>query len=846
MKKDIVYSGLDLNLLNEQIRLNHLELVSKQQDWHTLVAIQYAKDNNLPLNEGIYDKLKSAWQNAKYQFGKLGSIEKGGKIIGRGEATKQLTAEREAAIEKLAKSTISTAFMSKFKQTYPEFPNMKTQEEFVKATTEMAALYDSIKKAVEDKKLDASEANGLIASLRSLVKVTLDRDLSDVYKHFNESLIKEQENTDYAKESETMKGLSSNTLPKVLAALGALGVGFGWLVKQSWFLSLFRSARTASSIVRVITTGNKLGVTEHLATLMGRPGTNISGMKVSDFIANMKSHSTGLLDSAGNPTTNFINMARDAGNPNFATWWATNIAAPANATKTLGQAIPLSGAGAPGAGGDIFTSTVTRAVTPIIGGGTLSAAGASIAALSPVLTTLGIGAFTAGAAVYLIRQKGLKSSRAQLLADLMNTMQDVKGGGKSSEQQPTTQGGEAGGGDKEVVYVYRKGGPDNTSLTNILNGLDLPNWAIKDLTSRVKKELEANNFVVKEALLNEKRLTFGKNEIFDQKREVIELGKELKNGEVKRFMRQGSIYKKYGIKNFLLSKNKNGIIRAYDLQSRDEADNWAGSGTDTEQPPTDGTTTGTGGQQSEEDKSAKDSLVKVVMEFASDTTVTSKKGGKFAITKFSRSDILKDPRKFIQALSSEEKLLLVRLPDNPNLEYSKFDFFTMDTEERQDLYRKVKQGQIFLGRDEKADTGRDKEASRKGKKEKGQGREYQLQGKMAAPQAGTFKVSDLRNILRTGHTVPQQDGVDALGRPLPKRRPIPDDQIRSAQKAVTQYLKPYLDKAGVKLRESQLHNISVGFIDYANRYLIEMSKKNQLLESSQVARWKKLAGIIRD
>ena len=125
----------------------------------------------------------------------------------------------------------------------------------------------------------------------------------------------------------------------------------------------------------------------------------------------------------------------------------------------------------------------------------------------------------------------------------------------------------------------------------------------------------------------------------------------------------------------------------------------------------------------------------------------------------------------------------------------------------------------------------------KGQKEKGQGREYKLPSKEKQTTAGEFQISDLRNILRTGHTVPQEDGVDTLGRPLPKRRPIPDEKIRAAQKAITSYLSPYLKKAGVALRETQLDNIAIGFINEINNRC-----DNSLFES-KMNRWKLLANI---
>jgi hypothetical protein len=451
---------MNLQEYNQKILLEHKKKVATRTDWHSLLVMEYCKQNNIPLNEGLFDTIRkgigSAWETGKYYAGKAGSLEKGGKIFGRGKAEKELTAEYEAAAEKLANSYISKWFQE-FKGTFKEFPNMKSQEEFFKAVTSMAAAYDSIVEGVKQKKLKPEEANAIIGSLRSVVKVTLDRDLADIYKHFRESLIKE-EPVDYAKETGTMKGLNSTTLPKVLAALGALGIGFGWLVKQAWFLNLFKSTRTIRFMYRILTSGRTLGVTEHLAVLMGSPGANISGMGVSDFLVKMKAN--GLVDAAGNPTPNLLNLARDAGNNDFAKWWADNLAGPDHAGQTLAEAIPLSGAGAPMAGGQIFTSTVTTHVTPLISGGTLSTVGTAVVGLGPLLSTLGIGLVLSGAAVYALRQKGLKSSRAEQLATLLNKMQDVEGSGEETgptpqpEPQPEAQPEERTG--PEVVITFDK------------------------------------------------------------------------------------------------------------------------------------------------------------------------------------------------------------------------------------------------------------------------------------------------------------------------------------------------------------------------------------------------------
>ena len=58
----------------------------------------------------------------------------------------------------------------------------------------------------------------------------------------------------------------------------------------------------------------------------------------------------------------------------------------------------------------------------------------------------------------------------------------------------------------------------------------------------------------------------------------------------------------------------------------------------------------------------------------------------------------------------------------------------MTTDERKEMYTKVKQGLIDFGGNEEVDTGRDKDKSRKGQKEKGQGRLCDQRRRLRRPQ----------------------------------------------------------------------------------------------------------------
>ena len=509
MKKDIVFSGLDLQLINEQIRLDHLELVSKKQDWYSLVAIQYAKDNNLPLNEGILDSIKDLYNKAVRGY-KSASLEKGGKIIGRSAEAEKAKQEFANTVVKIAKNQVTKSLISQVQNIAPRFPNTdeggsntKGEQEFRNALFAIGQIYDSVVAAAEkgpkaQDGMDIASANAIIKAMRDYVKYNLDFQLGDHYKHF----LKEQEELgqgeqytgaaragksgSYSDESTAVKGLKSNKAPLILAALGGLGVGYGWLAKQSWFVDLLRDPGQIKTFITHMTSLEQKGVTEHFATLLGKPGTNISGMKLSDFISGMKTN--GLVDASGNPTANLINMAKDGGNTNFANWWATNIAG-ADPNSTLEKIIPLSGAGAPNAGGQIFTKKVVSAITKKFVSGGLSAAATTLVNMGPLASTLGISLVAAGAAVKALRMKGKVSSRAALMGLLMNQMVDLDkeevppqppiiDPPPPPEPQPPPPGPDPTPGptsDQPMFYVKKSGG-------NTLRRTSLNTWLSRQLS----------------------------------------------------------------------------------------------------------------------------------------------------------------------------------------------------------------------------------------------------------------------------------------------------------------------------------------------------------------------------
>jgi len=475
--------------LNQDILKEHQKLISERKDFWSVVLEGYLKaehgedfDSSL-IEEGV-------WTNIKYYMGKMGSLEKGGKIFGkRKERVADALQKVQDAIEGATKKGFGD-FKNAIEAEHKEFPNMREKVDFMAALYEIGGVYDSAEAAVASGNFPggAGAANHLVHALREYVKWLLDFQLADAYKHFTEEkeipedVLEEQlqewrakklneapppvggvasvdtpsagrsprrlggttaggggapaegpTGASYTKagrqgaevDSATIKGLKSNTAPLILAALGALGAGFGWLVQQPWFIAMFRDPGQWVTIKNVIMGTERVGVTEQLAVLQGTPGANLSGMGVGDFVKEMAKK--GLTDGAGNPTKNLLDMASSGGNTGFANWWATNIAnaVASNPAATLEEVIPLSGAGAVGAGGDIFTPKIAKIVVKtVFRQGATSVGAYQLAAAGPWITTLGIGLVSAGAAVKLLRMKGLKSSRAQMLGDLYKELVD--------------------------------------------------------------------------------------------------------------------------------------------------------------------------------------------------------------------------------------------------------------------------------------------------------------------------------------------------------------------------------------------------------------------------------------
>tara|TARA_R110001583_G_scaffold194151_1_gene364432 strand:+ start:89 stop:2665 length:2577 start_codon:yes stop_codon:yes gene_type:complete len=221
--------------------------------------------NEMILKEGIWSKIKNFGAKT------LGAWEKGGKIFGRGKRAEAAQAQYMQSMEKLQSlaEKHSAVLIKRLQGDFADagYPNQEDKFEFLEQTLEMGAFYESIKKAVEDGEMEVVVANELISQLRVIVKKFLDYDLADVYKHFSEdvdrshddiimeavlsdlqkeTLLEQDEQQDEKekgpigteKDSTTVKGLKSNLLPAVLAAVGGASLIGKLIVESEWFKEL--------------------------------------------------------------------------------------------------------------------------------------------------------------------------------------------------------------------------------------------------------------------------------------------------------------------------------------------------------------------------------------------------------------------------------------------------------------------------------------------------------------------------------------------------------------------------------------------------------------------------------
>lgn len=223
-------------------------------------------------------------------------------------------------------------------------------------------------------------------------------------------------------DSETIKGLKSNFAPKALGLTGVAAGMMSMLLMSSWFQGLLSQLASGGS--------GAAGATNTItATLSPKPGEGFTQM-----LGRLSQGNPNAFGPNTKPEVLFKAMKKlgikDPRNP--AELFALGVdpgayaSAIASGATDLGTMFPASNKNLWLDLGKSVTTQITNQIKKKAGSGALAGAAASLAAASPaasaILGPLGIALVASGAAVKLLRMKGMKSSRAQLINDLASKM----------------------------------------------------------------------------------------------------------------------------------------------------------------------------------------------------------------------------------------------------------------------------------------------------------------------------------------------------------------------------------------------------------------------------------------
>lgn len=456
----------EINTIRQQMGLN----VLNEQE---LFELELSKINLDPINEGW-------WENAKYALSKLGRYKAGGKIFGKSQTDSKALAQITALLDKKGNEVIKNLDRA-IKEKNPEFPNNKNQESFLGTVLEIATVYDSIiastKLKPNDKNyLPVEAANAIIDDLRAYAQKYLDVDLTAAFSVFNEEenideasspeqqaaiAINKKENINEAElttkdkvankfagtkdaikrgeldsySTERMKTLKSWRLPAALLGAGASFGALSWLIEyifppekitkltpqqiKQFSEEALGNIKPGEGMTQILNrtlglnlspSSNPNDVVKALAKLGGgdaSKGVEIISQKGGIFADPIAAKKT-LLSIVGNPTEHGTTLKQV-----FSGTWAGTGKAAGDTLVTV-------------TGGNL-SGMVAKAITTWLTKTTLVKSAKAIIA-APILKTLGIALASGAAVVALARYKGRKSSRAQILNDLVQFLRPIGGG----------------------------------------------------------------------------------------------------------------------------------------------------------------------------------------------------------------------------------------------------------------------------------------------------------------------------------------------------------------------------------------------------------------------------------
>ena len=199
--------------LNKTIIQEHKQLVSKRQDFNSLVLKEilykkYGKDFNIyKIDEGLWDKVKNM---VAVGGNKLGKFFK----MGKSDTQKDMDNKEVNALISKAGATLPAGLIKQLTQPDPDgerFPNQESGEAFASRLEAIQFAYGAIVAALEAGTLPHESAEAAILALRRFLLNSMDK-MSRVYKTFNE----EEENSDEVLEEDLLNEISLSRMLRLV------------------------------------------------------------------------------------------------------------------------------------------------------------------------------------------------------------------------------------------------------------------------------------------------------------------------------------------------------------------------------------------------------------------------------------------------------------------------------------------------------------------------------------------------------------------------------------------------------------------------------------------------------
>ena len=405
--------------------------------------------------------------------------------------------------------------------------------------------------------------------------------------------------------------------------------------------------------------------------------------------------------------------------------------------------------------------------------------------------------------------------------------------------------------EEEPIHIFRAGGAQNDSLVNILTGVGLPKWAVKALAKRVKQELEANDFVVKEGLYDEGKRG-GKRSKAARKK-----AQKAKKARLARQAAERGTARAVAASPRGATPHPTREDPAPSVTGDDEEDTFMKPPAPAPTPVAPSSEPPALKPPPDVDPNLGDKVEKYMednpflqpyIEYAADEFWKW-------LDKITTPDEQVTTEKIqavVDKLPIEEKEKIERLTNGEPTPPEKPTDVTEPTppEKPTDVTEPTPDKPVAteptppetpeVPRGERPPKEEDPHGDDEGPpdvepeppapkpppdvepptEEPEAPEEVGPEIPEATSEKGIFKISDLRKIME-----------------LPGKPPVPPEKIRPAQKAIAAYLRPTLEKAGIKLRERQLSDISIDFIEHVN------DRQINIINESVKSRWQLLAGI---